>query len=1067
MPFKPVSPNLNFPKLEHEVLEFWDKRAIFKKSIDQREPRLPNGKKRPGAKGDWIFFDGPPGTNGRPHIGHMMQSALKDLWPRFKTMQGYRVLRKAGWDTHGLPIELQAEKELGLDSKRDIHSYGLTKYIGYCRNTVFRYLHDWEKAIRRIGRFVDTTDAYATLSNDYIQSDWWVVKQAHEKGLLYKDFKILPYCSRCGTGLSSHEVAQGYQEVTDTSVFVKLRLQDEPNTSLVIWTTTPWTLIANVAVAVGPKVKYVRVRHKPVAEDSAANVAHEAKKEERLIVAKELADSVLGEGNYEIEETFDGNALVGKHYLPPYNFFKPKEKAFYVVAEDFVTTKDGSGLVHMAAYGEDDFRVIKKYKLPLIQHLDLEGRMKKEVVQWSGKSFKEVDKEVTRDLKERGLLHRAQPHKHSYPFCWRCKTPLIYNAQSSWFIKTTAIRNKMIAANKKVNWQPRHIRDGRFGKWLEDNVDWAISRARYWGSPLPVWVCRECEKLTVVENLTELRKLSAEKLPPDDKIDLHKPFIDEVKLRCPHCKGEMTREPDVLDCWFNAGIMPWGQWGYPHKPGSHEMYKSQYPADFICEGIDQTRGWFYVLMATSTMLTGKSSFKNVICTELILDEKGRKMSKSVGNVVEPETIFEKFGADITRWTFFRTDPWLPSRFGERAIEESMTRLLRPLWNTYSFFVTYATIDGFVPDKKLVAPKSKHILDRWILAELDELIGTVTERLEEYDVTPAVAATEQFIQGLSNWYVRRGRRRYWKSENDGDKKSAEATLYYVLVQLSKLLAPMIPFVTDVMYRNLTEGGLYADERGSESVHLADWPETSKKKKDATLVAEMRLAQTLASLGRAARQDAKVRVRQPLARMLVALPGKSKLSSAVEELVRDEINVKAIEYAKSADELGTAQVKLNFKVAGKKFGPQVKEIQKLLVAGDVTIKGRQIKVGAFELTSADVTITYVGKKDLTVTGGNNVLVALDTKVSAELEQEGLVRELVRAVQDLRKEAGYDVSDRITLRVVSADPFVAKSLKAFGDFLKTETLATTLETTDGVADKKMDFVYEKYKAILSIKK
>jgi isoleucyl-tRNA synthetase len=1050
MPFKPVSPNLNFPKLEHEVLDFWDKRAIFKKSIDQREGRK-----------DWVFFDGPPGTNGMPHIGHMMQSALKDLWPRFKTMQGYRVLRKAGWDTHGLPVELQAEKELGLDSKRDIHNYGLTKYIGYCRNTVFRYVKDWEKAIRRIGRFIDTSDAYATLNNDYIQSDWWVIKQAHEKGLLYKDFKILPYCSRCGTGLSSHEVAQGYQEVTDTSVFVKFKLRDEPNTSLIIWTTTPWTLIANVAVAVGPEVKYVRVRHTPGAE------THSAKKEERLIVAKNLADAVLGEGMYEIEETFDGHALVGKEYEPPYNFFKPKEKAFYVVEEDFVTTEDGSGLVHMAAYGEDDFRVIKKYKLPLIQHLDLDGRLKKEVTQWSGKSFKEVDKEVTRDLKERGVLLRAHPHKHSYPFCWRCKTPLIYNAQSSWFIKTTAIRNKMIAANKKINWQPRHIKEGRFGKWLEDNVDWAISRARYWGSPLPVWVCLACEKLTVVENLTELRKLSVEKLPPDDKIDLHKPFIDEVKLRCPHCKGEMKREPDVLDCWFNAGIMPWGQWGYPHKPGSREMYKSQYPADFICEGIDQTRGWFYVLLATSTMLTGKSSFKNVICTELILDEKGRKMSKSVGNVVEPNAVFEKFGADVTRWTFFRTDPWLPSRFGERAIEESMTRLLRPLWNTYSFFVTYANIDKFTPAKKLVAPRSAHILDRWILAELDGLIAEVTERLEDYDVTPAVAATERFVDGLSNWYVRRGRRRYWKSENDGDKKSAEATLYYVLMQLSKLLAPMIPFVTDVMYRNLTEGGLYSDETGSESVHLADWPAASKKKKDAALVAEMRLAQTLASLGRAARQNAKVRVRQPLARLLVALPGKAKLSKAVEELVRDEVNIKAIEYAASADELGTAQVKLNFKVAGKKFGPQVKKIHEQLQRGDVTIRGRQIKVGSFELTPADVSISYVGKKDLTVTGEGNVLIALDTKLTAELEQEGLVRELVRAVQDLRKEADYDVSDRITLRVVSGDPFVKKSLESFGDFLKAETLATTLETVDGESDKKLDFTYEKYKVTLGIKK
>ncbi|MFO0702661.1 MAG: isoleucine--tRNA ligase [Candidatus Andersenbacteria bacterium] len=654
MAFKPVDPQAKLPALEHETLTFWRERGILQKTIDQRE------RGRPGARGEWVFYDGPPGTNGVPHVGHMLQSALKDVWPRFKTMRGYHVLRKAGWDTHGLPIELQAEKELGLDSKRDIHNYGMAKYVAYCRNTVFRYQREWEKAIQRIGRFLDTSDAYATLTNEYIQTDWWVIKQAWDKKFLYKDFKVLPYCTRCGTGLSSHEVAQGYQEVTDTSAYVKLRLTgaDHPNTWLVVWTTTPWTLIANVAVAVGPEVKYVRVRRTRDADGAPLDAPG---LDERLIVAEARADALLGEGSYEVEERFDGHALEGEHYEPPFDFFKPKEKAFYVVAEDFVTTEDGTGLVHLAAYGEEDFRVIKKYQLPLIQHLDVEGRVKPSIERWAGKSFKELDREVVADLKQRGLLVRAEPHQHSYPFCWRCKTPLIYDAQSSWFIKTTAFKKKMIAANKKINWQPAHIRDGRFGRWLEGNVDWAVSRSRFWGSPLPVWTCKACEEYTVVGSLAELRALAIDELPPDDKIDLHRPWIDEVRLRCSHCTSHapLVREPDVLDCWFNAGVMPWGQWGYPAKPGSAALLESQYPADFICEAIDQTRGWFYVLLAVSTMLTGKSlllrtGFKN----STIFWTKSGRASRGIGRqrFAEPLPLMEKFGADAVRWWMYRVSP---------------------------------------------------------------------------------------------------------------------------------------------------------------------------------------------------------------------------------------------------------------------------------------------------------------------------------------------------------------------------------------------------------------------------
>jgi len=1013
----------------------------MQKSIDQRER---------GKRGDWVFYDGPPGTNGAPHIGHMLQSSLKDLWPRFKSMQGYRVLRKAGWDTHGLPVELQAEKELGLDSKRDIRNYGMAKYVAYCRSTVFRYEELWIKAIERLGRFLDTTDAYATLTNEYIQTDWWVIKQAHEKGLLYKDFKVLPYCTRCGTGLSSHEVAQGYQEVTDTSAYVKLRLVDQPNTWLVVWTTTPWTLIANVAVAVGPKVKYVRLRR---TRDAEGKPIDQPGVDERLVVAAERADALLGAGNYEVEEQFDGSKLAGEHYQPPFDFFKPKEKAFYVVAEDFVTTEDGTGLVHLAAYGEDDFRVIKKYQLPLIQHIDAEGKLKADVAQWSGKSFKEVDREVVADLKTRGLLFRADPHQHSYPFCWRCKTPLIYDAQSSWFIKTTAFAKKMLANNKKINWQPEHIRAGRFGKWLEGNVDWAISRARFWGSPLPVWKCTACEEYTVVESLAELRKLATDELPPDDKIDLHRPWIDTVKLRCSHCKSHepMVREPDVLDCWFNAGVMPWGQWGYPAKPGSDKLFKSQYPADFICEGLDQTRGWFYVLLAASTMLTGKSSFKNVICTDLILDERGRKMSKSVGNVVEPLEIMDKFGADVVRWWFFRADPWLSRRYSDRDVLLGRDALFRPLWNVYSFFVTYANVDKFTP-RVASADKLKptHVLDRWILGELDATTVAVTRHLEAYDVAPAAAALERFVDGLSNWYTRRSRRRFWKAADDTDKRDAEETLYHVLVVLSKLLAPFAPFTAEAMYRNLTSG---------ESVHLEDWPTPSRRKADRALLTEVDLARTIVTLALRARQDAKVRVRQPLAELSVAVPAIAarELSPEIEELVRDEVNVKKITYVSDPEQLGTAERKLNFAVAGKKYGSEVKQIQKELAAGTLTRK----------LDAEDVLTTYRGKPGTAVAGERDVLVALDVAVTPELEDEGLVREVVRAVQDLRKDAGYDVADRIALTVVTDDARLRKAVEKFSDYLKGETLATTVAYERGAADASFDFELEGTKAWLGVKR
>jgi len=635
--FEKVDPRIDFPKNEKKLIKFWDEREIVKKTVEKNE-----------GQPDFVVYDGPPGTNGMPHAGHMMPSALKDLWPKYKTMRGFRVLRKAGWDTHGLPIELQAEKELGLKCKEDIESYGLKKYVGYCRDTVFRYRDEWEKMIKRLGRFLDFENEYATLTNDYIQTDWWVIKQANEKGLLYKDYRITPYCARCGTGLSSHEMAQGYEDITEQAPTVKFKVKGEDDLYILVWTTTPWTLVGNVALAFGPEILYVTVKVG----------------DERWIMAKDRLEE-LGDVKYEVVEEKKGADYDGLEYDPLYDYVESDKKGFYVIADEFVTAEDGTGVVHLALYGEDDYRLIKKYDLPMVQHIDLSGHLGEDVKDWKGTWFKDLDQKVLQDLEERKILFKKESQKHSYPHCWRCDKPLMYFAKSSWFIKTTAIKDKMIKANSEVNWYPGHIKAGRFGKWLENNIDWAVSRERFWGSPIPIWQCGECNEYLVVGSVAELNEHAKEKVDAD--FDLHRPNIDEVKLECPECSGEMTREPDVLDCWFNAGVMPWGQWGYPAKEGSAELVKSQFPADFIAEAIDQTRGWFYTLLAVSVLLEDESCFRNVICHEHIVDEKGKKMSKSVGNVIEPVDVMNKTSADAVRWTLYNQNPWIKKRYSEKLL----------------------------------------------------------------------------------------------------------------------------------------------------------------------------------------------------------------------------------------------------------------------------------------------------------------------------------------------------------------------------------------------------------------
>ncbi|MFC1633043.1 isoleucine--tRNA ligase [Patescibacteria group bacterium] len=1039
--FKPVDSKVNFPKLEESILQYWDKEKIFDKTISERE----------GAK-DYVTFDGPPGTNGKPHVGHMMQSALKDLWPRFKTMQGYRVLRKAGWDTHGLPVEIQAEKELGLHEKEEIESYGVDKFVEYCRSIVFSYKDEWIRAIKRIGRFLDTDNDYATLTNDFIQTDWWGIKQAHKKNLLYKDFKILPYCSRCGTSLSSHEVAQGYEDITDTSAFVRFKVEGENDTYFLAWTTTPWTLIGNVALAVGPKVDYV------LAETEEWGKLYLAKEKLALLDEREIS--------YKIIKELKGADLVEKTYEPLWNFFKPEkdQKAFIVVGEDFVTTEDGSGIVHMALYGEDDWQVIKKYDLPRIQHVGLDGKLTSEVGNdWAGLGFKEVDPKVIADLDKRKLLFAKENYTHSYPFCWRCKTPLIYYAKSSWFIKSTALREKMLTENKKINWQPPSAQEGRFGKWLEGNVDWAISRERFWGSPLPIWHCTDCDEMVVVGSIAELRELANEDLPADDKIDLHKPFIDTITINCPKCSAKLTREPETLDSWYNAGMMPWGQWGYPAVEGSEKTFKSQFPADFIAEGQDQTRGWFYTLLVCATMLEEQASFKNVIMTSLILDDKGQKMSKSKGNVTDPLDMFDKYGAEAVRWNFYRNNPWNPMRFGPAVLEETLRDVLIPLWNVYSFFVTYANIDDWKPAKKKV--KLTNDLDRWIISAKEELIGEVTNHLENYDVAKAAASFEKFLDGLTNWYVRRSRRRFWKSEDDADKKAAYQTLYEVLVDVTHALAPFLPFITEEMYQNLV---VPFDKKAAQSVHLAKYPKVNKKALNENLNKQIEKVLVIARLARAARSKASLKVRQPLAKLTVAGMTDKDMKKELQEALLEEVNIKSLEFIADVAELSKREIKLNFKVAGKKFGADVKDIQKMIASGEFTEESDgTLTVGEHKLDQEDYLEQYSSEEGQDVLVEGDLAIVLDTALTEKLKQEGIVRDIVRAVQDLRKEAGYELTDRIKVSFETSDESVKTALENFADYLKSETLAESISLEKSVADAETDLDLDGQKIWLGVKK
>jgi isoleucyl-tRNA synthetase len=1033
MKFGKVSPQVNFPRLEEEVLGLWRKTDAFQKSVQRRPEDRP-----------FVFYEGPPTANGKPGFHHTLSRAFKDLIPRYKTMRGFRVERKGGWDCHGLPVEIGVEKELGLEGKSDIERYGVEEFNRLCRESVFRYVEDWQRTSERLGFWVDMEDPYRTLDDSYIESVWWALKTLHDKDLLYEGFKVSPHCPRDQTSLSSAEVALGYQQypdpVVDPSVYVRLPLEDEGHTSLLVWTTTPWTLVSNAAVAANPDVDYATIRLG----------------DERLILAEELLEKVLGETDYEVLETRKGAALEGLRYRRPFDYV-PVEKTdnlWTVVVDDYVTTTDGTGLVHTApAYGEDDARLGRRYGLPTIHPVRPDGTFDERVGPFAGQFVKDADAGLIEVLENSGLMFRTEELEHAYPHCWRCGTPLLYYAKRAWYGRTTAVLGGLLSENEGINWVPEHIKWGRFGDWLENNIDWALSRERYWGTPLPIWRTASGD-VVVIGSKEELEDLAMDPVPDD----LHRPYIDGVRVRHPETGEEATRVPEVLDAWFDSGSMPFAQWGYPHGEASEERFRRQFPADFICEGVDQTRGWFYSLLAVSTMLFGEGSYKNCLVLGHILDAEGKKMSKSIGNVVDPWDIFEKQGADALRWALYTsTSPGNARRFSVDQVSEAVRKYLLTLWNTYSFFVTYARIDGFDPREDFVEPEDRSLMDRWALSELQLTVQTVTERLDAYDVTAAGRAIGEFVDELSNWYVRRSRRRFWKGEDDRDKKAAHSTLFECLVTVTKLTAPFTPFVAESLYQNLV-----ADGEAPESVHLADWPEYEEELIDVDLSGRMSAARRVVGLGRAARNAAAIKTRQPLRKVVVVDEGSDGSSlregvESLEEIVLDELNVKELAFGEAGD-VFVYDLKPDLGVVGPKYGRLVPGIRAALA-------GAPAEVGVRAAAGESVTLSVEGEEislspeELLVEpkqrGGYalereaGLSVALSTTLDGDLLDEGLVRELVHRVQNLRREKGFEIEESISVGL-SGNPRVSALLRnRWGDYFKAEVLARELDLDAGASE------------------
>ena len=1013
--FKEVPSQLNFPELEKRVLRFWEQNHIFEKSVESRDPQK-----------NFVFYEGPPTANGKPGIHHVISRTIKDFVCRFKTMQGYRVERKAGWDTHGLPVEIEVEKELGIDGKEQILEYGVEKFNQKCKENVFRYKKEWDEMTRRIGYWVDLEHPYITYKNEYIETVWWILNQFFKKNLMYEGHKIIPYCPRCETALSSHEVSLGYKEVSDPSVYVRMKVKGAPNTSFLVWTTTPWTLISNVALAVHPEVDYVKIRQK----------------NEELILAEPRL-SVL-EGDYEILEKKKGSELAGMAYEPIFTFLKPKKKAYYVVEADFVTTEDGTGIVHIApAFGEDDYKVGQKYGLPTLQPVDKSGRFTQEVTLFAGEFVKKADPEIIENLRERGILYKSEIVTHSYPHCWRCGTPLLYYAKKSWYVRTTAYKDRLIENNKKIRWIPREVGEGRFGEWLNNNVDWALSRDRFWGTPLNIWKCEKCGHADSVGSVKELLQRSGK----ESIEDLHKPYIDAITWSCPKCGGTMKREPEVIDVWFDSGSMPYAQWHYPFE--NQEVFKRNFPADFISEGIDQTRGWFYSLLAISTLLFDQPAYKTVLSIELILDKEGQKMSKSKGNAVNPFEVLERNGADPLRWYLLTVSPpWTPTRFDPNGVREVQKKFYGTLVNVYAFFVLYANIDHFHYKEERIPETDRPEIDRWILSTQNRLVEQVHEYLERYDVTKAARAISDFVvEDVSNWYVRRSRRRFWKSEMGPDKLSAYQTLYEVLLTVAKLMAPFAPFLPEDIYQNLNSVG----KEPFESVHLAEFPAPQAQAhrfRDQALEVHMDAVRKVVSAVRSIRNEVGIKVRQPLQRILVYTKSKAVREGLplMAAIVQEEVNVKEIQFVDDPSALWVQKAKPNFKSLGPKFGKEVKKvaeiisnlpeksIQRLVETGSekIALEGREV-----EIKREDVEILQENRDEFAVAVEDDFTVALDIHLTDELAAEGLAREFINRVQNMRKEAGFDVLDRISIAYKGTEK-VRQAIQKQADYIKNETLA-----------------------------
>ena len=1041
--FQDVSARVDFPALDARILEFWKSNGIFHKSLEGREDAP-----------IFVFYEGPPTANGKPGSHHVISRIFKDLFPRYKTMRGYRVPRKAGWDTHGLPVELEVERRLGINGKGQIEAYGVAEFNQLCRESVTAYLAEWERFTERIGFWVDLDDAYYTYTNEYIESVWWLLRQIWDKGLLYEGHKVVPYCPRCGTAISSHEVAQGYKDVTEDSIYVRFRLTGEASArvsagldgeagdgepervSLAVWTTTPWTLISNVAAAVHPDVRYALVESRG----------------ERFILACDLVEKVLGKKAAVLRE-FAGAELLGLEYEPLYSYLTPDKRAHIVIGGDYVTTTDGTGIVHIApAFGEEDMRVGMENDLPVVNAVDLEGRFVPEVAPWAGVFVKDADPAITAELKERGILLGVEPYEHSYPFCWRCDTPLLYYAKATWYIRTTAIKEQLIAANDDVVWHPEHIKTGRFGEWLAGNVDWALSRDRYWGTPLPVWRCEQGHT-HCVGSARELRELAAGPVPED--LELHRPYVDDVVLACPECGGEMRRVPEVIDAWFDSGSMPFAQWHYPFE--NVETFRERFPADFIAEAIDQTRGWFYSLLAIATLIEGRSSYKRVLCLGHILDAEGQKMSKSKGNVVRPDDILDVQGADALRWYLFSSQqPWGPRRFGPEMVDEVVRKFLLTLWNTYSFFTLYANIDRFDPAATEAPLEERPLLDRWLVGELNTLVLDVTAGLEAYDATGTARRIQDFVDDLSNWYVRRSRRRFWKSESDADKLAAYHTLYEALVTVAELLAPFTPFVAEELYQNLVRS---ADPQAPESVHLCGWPVADEQVIDPGVSFDMAAARRVVEMGRAARNAAAVKTRQPLAEVVVSLPGAEREAvGRLRDVVIDELNVKDLRFVGDGDELVAYVVKPNLKVLGPRLGKRLGPLQAALREADGAAVVAAVRAdgaavidlpdGEVSLAEDELLIETGSPEGYEVAAEGSRVVALRTEVDDALREEGLARELIHAVQLARKNADLRIEDTVSVKLDLPEALRPPAERHRG-VIMAETLASELALGDATGD------------------